>query len=103
MLYSIMMIDKPDSSQLRAQTAAAHRRYMSNHVGDMRLGGPLLAEDGKTFIGSLIVKEFADRCAAEAFIAAEPYNQAGLFELVVVNAFRIAVDNSTLISEARAD
>jgi hypothetical protein len=39
----------------------------------------LLAEDGTTPIGSLLVVEAADRAAIEAFCAADPYALAGLF------------------------
>jgi uncharacterized protein YciI len=38
--------------------------------------------------GSLLVVEAADRAAAEAFAAADPYAKAGLFESVVVRPFR---------------
>lgn len=103
MLFSITMIDKPDSAVLRARNASEHGIYISCHVDGMRLGGPLVAEDGKTIIGSLIIKEFTDRRGAETFIAAEPYNQAGLFEVVIVRAFCAAVDNSAFVFEAKAD
>ena len=92
MLFAIMMLDKPASESLRAHTRDAHRDYIGKHGDGMRMGGPLLAEDGSRVIGSLIVKEFANRGEAEAFVAAEPYNRAGLFELVVIRPFQPVVD-----------
>lgn len=87
MLYAIHMLDRPATSDLRAEVADAHRAFVGQYLDDMYLGGPLLAADGKTLVGSLIVMDFADQAAAVNFIADEPYNQAGLFESVTVRAF----------------
>ena len=87
MLFAIHMLDRPESSRLRAAVSAAHREFVGRHLDSMYLGGPLLADDGQTIIGSLIIKDFPDRAAAEAFIADEPYNRAGLFESVIIRAF----------------
>ena len=58
----------------------------------LRMGGPLYADDHKTMIGSMVVKEFVDRSSAEEFIANEPYNKAGLFGTVLINPFGAFVD-----------
>ena len=92
MLFAIYMLDKPDSAELRAATRPAHGAYMAAHVDGMRLGGPLYADDHETMIGRVVIKEFADRAAAEKFAAEEPYNQAGLFATVLVNPFGAVVD-----------
>lgn len=87
MLFAIHMLDRPNSAALRASVSAAHREFVGQHLDSMYLGGPLLADDGETAIGSLIIKDFPDRAAAVAFMADEPYNQAGLFESVTIRAF----------------
>ena len=66
---------------------------MAAHEEGMRMGGPLYAADHKTMIGSVVIKDFADRDAAEKFCSAEPYNKAGLFETVLINPFGAFVDN----------
>jgi len=91
MLYVIHMIDRPHARELRQAVAEAHREFVGGHLDTMYLGGPLLDEDGKTAIGSLIVKDFPDRQAALDFIENEPYNQAGLFESVTIRAFHAVV------------
>lgn len=91
MLFAIHMLDRPGSADLRAATSAAHKEFVGRHLDAMYLGGPLLADDGKTAIGSLIIKDFPDRAAAVTFIAEEPYNQAGLFESVTIRAFNPVV------------
>lgn len=91
MLFAIHMIDRPVATELRASVADAHKAFVGRHLDAMFLGGPLLADDGQTAVGSLIVMDFADRAAAIAFIADEPYNQAGLFESVTIRAFHPVV------------
>jgi uncharacterized protein YciI len=91
MLFAIHMLDRPGSADLRAATSTAHKEFVGGHLDAMYLGGPLLADDGQTPIGSLIIKDFPDRAAAVAFIAEEPYNQAGLFESVTIRAFNPVV------------
>ena len=92
MLFTILMMDKPDSADLRQATGAAHRDYMMANTDGMRLGGPLFAPDGETVNGSMSIKEFADRAAAEEFVANEPYTKAGLFETVIIRPFKAVVD-----------
>ena len=92
MLFTIHMLDRPGAEELREATGAAHREFVGRHLDQMYLGGPLLADDGRTAVGSLIVMDFPDREAAVAFIAEEPYNRAGLFESVTVRAFGPVVE-----------
>jgi len=92
MLFAIHMLDRPGGAALRASTGSAHREFVGRHLEAMYLGGPLLADDGETAVGSLIVMNFPDRDAAVAFIAEEPYNRAGLFESVTVRAFGPVVE-----------
>lgn len=94
MLFVIHMIDRPGSAELRASVAAAHREFVGGHLDSMYAGGPLLADDGKTAVGSLIIKDFASRDEAIEFISQEPYNQAGLFESVTIRAFHAVVGPS---------
>jgi uncharacterized protein YciI len=92
MLFAIYMLDKPDSAKLRNQTGRLHAAYMAKNEAGMRMGGPLYADDHKTMIGSVVIKDFVDGSAAEEFIANEPYNKAGLFGTVLINPFGAFVD-----------
>ena len=96
MLFAIHMIDRPESADLRDQVTEAHREFVGRHLDTMFVGGPLLADDGETRIGSLIVMDFPDRQAAIDFIADEPYNRAGLFESVTIRVFRPVAVNPDL-------
>ena len=87
MYFAIHCIDKPGSAPLRAATRDEHLSYL-RHLGDRIIaGGPLLGLDGAP-IGSLMIIDFADRKAAIAFAADDPYAQAGLFASVAVTAWR---------------
>ncbi|EBU8132008.1 hypothetical protein DLM20_24945, partial [Salmonella enterica subsp. enterica serovar Java] len=54
-----------------------------NADGGLAFAGPFLDEVGKPN-GSLVVIDVADRSAAEAFAANDPYARAGLFESVEI-------------------
>ncbi|XOV83190.1 MAG: YciI family protein [bacterium] len=86
MLYVLVCEDKPDSEALRKAVREDHLAFLKNY--DVRFAGPMLAEDETTMIGSIIVIDVADRAAAEAFAAADPYAAAGLFADVTLRAFK---------------
>ncbi|NGM23184.1 YciI family protein [Roseomonas stagni] len=87
MLFAISCTDKPASLALRMETRPAHLEYLKQHAASFVLVGPVLDAEGKP-CGSLLVVDVADRAAAEAFAAGDPYAKAGLFESVVIRPFR---------------
>ena len=87
MYFAIHCIDKPGSGDLRAATREVHLDYIGSLGERVIAGGPLLGLDG-TAIGSLLIIDFADRKAAIAFAAGDPYAEAGLFASVAVTAWR---------------
>lgn len=74
--FALICTDKPDSLELRLANRPAHRAYLDGQ-NNIAFAGPFL-RDGQ-MCGSLIVIEVPDRAAAEAFAAADPFAQAGLF------------------------
>jgi uncharacterized protein YciI len=87
MLFAITCTDKPGALALRMATRPTHLEHLKAHESSLVLVGPVLDPEGQP-CGSLLVVEAADRAAAEAFAAADPYAKAGLFESVVVRPFR---------------
>jgi hypothetical protein len=79
MHYAAICLDKPNSLQIRLANRAAHLDYLRAQAATMKVCGPLLADDGETMIGSLLIIEAPDRKAAEAILAKDPYRKAGLF------------------------
>ena len=80
-LFALICTDRPASHDLRLSRRPAHLAYL-NASDCVRMAGPLV--EGGGMKGSLIVIEVADRLAAEAWAAADPYAQAGLFARVQI-------------------
>jgi hypothetical protein len=95
MLYAIIASDKAGSLPTRLSARPAHleRLRALQDAGRLILAGPHPAIDCEDpgeagFSGSLIVAEFADLAAAQAWAADDPYTQVGVFAQVEVKPFR---------------
>ena len=88
MPFAIMALDKPGSAQVRADNRPAHLEHLDRFAGKLLAGGAVLADDGATPVGSLIVFDSEDRAEVEAFLAADPFTKAGLFASVSVHPWR---------------
>ena len=88
MLYIIYQVDRPGAEALRAAHREAHFQYLDAHEDILVLGGAMLADDGTTRIGSVLIINVADREAAERFSAHEPFRRSGLFERVEITRMR---------------
>jgi uncharacterized protein YciI len=88
MLYALHLIDRADAAALRAQVRPEHKAYLARVADRIAFAGPLVDEDGETMAGSLLVIDFADRAAAEAWLRDEPFTRAGVYATASVRAFR---------------
>lgn len=89
MQFAILNKDKPGSVELRMKVRETHLEYLRG-VGDrLMTAGPILDDDGKTPVGSLLIVEAEDIAAARDFAARDPYAQAGLFESSAVWPWRL--------------
>jgi len=88
MLYVIYQEDGPDGAAARARARQAHFDYLDRHADILVLGGALLADDGTTRVGSVLIINVPSREAAEAFSANEPLRQAGAFRSVKITRMR---------------
>ena len=88
MQFMIYGLDKPGHGEVRAANRNAHLAYLEGFTKNIVIAGPLLSEDGAAMIGSLLLMEFTDRMAAEAFSAGDPYRKAGLFQNVTITPWR---------------
>lgn len=90
MLFVITAFDRPGALELRMKVRPEHLSYLEDRATQVRIGGPLLNENDQP-MGSLLIIEAADRAAAEAFAAADPYRKEGVFEKVEIRPWRAAV------------
>ena len=95
MLYVINGTDLPDSLAKRLPAREKHlqRLRQLQNEGRLIIAGPNPSIDSEDpgdagFSGSLIIAEFESLSEAEAWAAADPYIEAGVYESVVVKPFK---------------
>ncbi|TDR37400.1 hypothetical protein DFR29_12563 [Tahibacter aquaticus] len=95
MWYAIVGLDVENSLQRRLEARPAHiaRLQQLKDQGRILLAGPFPAIDTEDpgsagFSGSLIVAEFTDLAAAQAWADADPYIAAGVYASVSVRPFK---------------
>jgi uncharacterized protein len=87
LIYLFRLIDRPDGTALRMRLRPEHKAYLARVAERIAFAGPLTHDDGVTMIGSVLAIDFADRAAATAWLADEPFTRAGLYAGVEVHAF----------------
>lgn len=93
MPYAILTTDKPNSAELRARVRDTHIEYLTANMHKLLAAGALINDDGSGGHGGILIVDTDDRKDAEAFIAADPFAKAGLFEKVTVTRWRKAYFN----------
>jgi|LGVF01.2.fsa_nt_gb uncharacterized protein YciI len=88
MRYAIFAMDHDNSLELRKELRQAHIDYLKGHTIQVETAGPLVAENGETPIGSLIIIDAENRAAAVFYSDDDPYTKAGLFKDVRIEAFK---------------
>lgn len=88
MLFVVLCSDRPDQEHVRIQTRPAHLAFLEKYKDQLLAAGPLQSDDGQHMSGSLLIMDFPDRAAVEAFTDEDPYKKAGLFESVVVRRWK---------------
>ncbi len=88
MYFHIQCVDKPNSMDLRAATRDEHVGYLKGSGTKIVFAGPTTDEADEKVTGSVLVIEAADRAAAEAWAAGDPYAKAGLFQAVTITPIR---------------
>ncbi|MBK6757322.1 MAG: YciI family protein [Moraxellaceae bacterium] len=95
MWYAIIAEDTADSLAKRLEVRPAHvaRLQQLQAEGRLFVAGPHPAIDSENpaeagFTGSLIIAEFANLAAAQAWAADDPYIAAGVYQHVTVKPFK---------------
>ncbi|MDX2084474.1 MAG: YciI family protein [Candidatus Melainabacteria bacterium] len=80
----------PEALQRRQQYREAHLQRVEalKNSGNGLLGGALLSKHNQ-MMGSMLVVEFPDRAAVEAWLAEEPYVQGKVWDQVEVYPYAI--------------
>lgn len=91
MLFMLLATDAPDSKQARAEARPAHLQRLEalDKQGRLLTAGPTpLPDDETTMSGSLIIADFPDLDAAEAWAGEDPYVQAGVYAEMLIRPFK---------------
>lgn len=86
-LYVFHGLDKPGALELRKATRQRHLDWIASLSPRVKIGGPMLAEDGATPVGSMLVVEAETLAEAKSLFAQDPYEAAGLFAETSVRPF----------------
>ncbi|MGZ6194945.1 MAG: YciI family protein [Candidatus Binataceae bacterium] len=92
MHWLIKCRSKPYTDALRLATIDAHRNFLDGYPQVTWYSGPLFTDDNKNAIGSLRLIEFPDRDAALAYINADPYTRAGIFQAITIERWKPGLD-----------
>jgi uncharacterized protein YciI len=90
MLFVIHALDKADNLQIRARHYRDHRAHLDRAPAEgieIVSAGTLVADDGETPIGSLLVLDAPSRGAVEAFCDVDPYHVGGVWERVQIHPY----------------
>jgi len=90
-LFLVNARDKADALPLRMANRPEHLAWAAGFKDQMRMGGPVFADDGETFVGSAFVMEMDSLEDVRHWAAADPYAKAGLFETVEIRPFTWAI------------
>ena len=92
MYISVVGTDKAGMAEIRSANFDAFTEFLHNHPDfpEVKLhhGGPLLAADGETPIGTQLVLEAPSIEAAENFINASPFGKEDLYEHLHIRQWR---------------
>ncbi|AGW94221.1 MULTISPECIES: YciI family protein [Cupriavidus] len=90
MPYLIETVDKPAHQHVRQATRASHLEYLEANKALLLACGAKLNDDGSDAGGGIYIVDVETREAAQQFIDADPFAEAGLFAEVRIVRWRKA-------------
>ncbi len=81
-------IDKPEGSDIRAANRGAQEAYLGQHKPSIMCRGPMLADDGASPLGSVILMDVPDMAAGRALLEKEPFFKAGCYQDITFHRWR---------------
>src|SRR3546814_23473 len=90
MAYMIATYDKPNHEHVRDRVRQSHLQYLEANVTKVIAGGGFWNDEETSVIGGLMLVDLDSKEEAEAFIAADPFTAADLFERVEIVRWRVS-------------
>lgn len=88
MLWAISRVAAPGFAALREKHLQPHIDYLKSQKKILVLSGGTTSDDGKTFVGSLLIVNVGRRAEAQAFVDGDPFTKAGMFRDVRITRMR---------------
>lgn len=86
-LFVFQGLDKAGALEVRKATREAHLAWIAALNPRVKVGGPMLSDDGATPVGSMLVVEADTLDEAKALFAQDPYALAGLWQSTSVRPY----------------
>jgi len=88
MLWAISRVAAPNFAANREKGLQPHLDYLQSQKKILVLSGATVSDDGKEFIGSLLIVNVGSRAEATAFVDGDPFQKAGMFKSVTITRMR---------------
>lgn len=102
MLWVVHCLDRAGVLDLRQAVRQEHSARLRSGVVEPVLYGVLVAADGHTPVGSLIVLRAPDRETVERYVADDPFTTNGIWQQVTVTAFVESANSPVSIVEKKS-
>ncbi len=88
MLWAISRVAAPNFAANREKGLQPHLDYLQSQKKILVLSGATVTDDGKEFIGSVLIVNVGSRAEAQAFVDGDPFQKAGMFKSVTITRMR---------------
>jgi uncharacterized protein YciI len=88
MLWAISRVAAPNFAANREKNLQPHIDYLVSQKKILVLSGGTTSDDGKEFIGSLLILNMGSLAEAQAFVDGDPFTKAGMFTKVAITRMR---------------
>lgn len=96
-LFAIIAYDRPGGEDARAEHRDGHLAHFKAHAERLAVAGPMSGSAS----GSLVIYRATDEAEARAFIEADPFHGAGVWDRIEVMQFKAASGSwSTLAAQS---
>ena len=84
MLFAISRVAAPGFAENREKNLQPHVDYLRSQKNILVISGATTSDDGKQYVGSLLIVNVKTRAEAQAFVDGDPFTKEGMFTSVTI-------------------
>src|SRR5215831_21337682 len=84
MLFAISRVAAPDFAEKREKGLQPHVEYLKSQRNILVISGATTSDDGRSYVGSLLIVNVKSRAEAQAFVDGDPFTKNGMFTSVTI-------------------